>query len=96
MTVSRANNVRTLHETFVHEVMGSNTNNAKTLHESLVDEVTGSHANKVKMLHETFFDEVTDSNPVHGFLGRVVDLALYETKVLGSKPPPGGLSKNPD
>jgi hypothetical protein len=29
------------------------------------------------------------------FLGRVVDLALYETKVLGSKPPPGGLSKNP-
>jgi hypothetical protein len=31
----------------------------------------------------------------HDFLGRVVDLALYETKVLGSKPPPGGLSKNP-
>jgi len=31
---------------------------------------------------------------VPGFLGRVVDLALYETKVLGSKPPPGGLSTN--
>ena len=31
----------------------------------------------------------------YGFLGRVVDLALYETKVLGSKPPPGGLSKKP-
>ncbi len=28
----------------------------------------------------------------HGFLGQVVDLALYETDVLGSKPPPGGLS----
>jgi hypothetical protein len=33
--------------------------------------------------------------PCNGFLGRVVDLALYETKVLGLKPPPGGLSKNP-
>jgi len=33
--------------------------------------------------------------PASGFLGRVVDLALYETKVLGSKPPPGGLSTNP-
>jgi hypothetical protein len=33
---------------------------------------------------------------VNGFLGRVVDLALYKTKVLGSKPPPlGGLSTNP-
>ncbi len=31
----------------------------------------------------------------YGFLGRVVDLALYEMKVLGLKPPPGGLSTNP-
>ena len=31
----------------------------------------------------------------NGFLGRVVDLALYETKVLGSNPPLGGLSTNP-
>ncbi len=29
------------------------------------------------------------------FVGRVVDFALYETKVLGSKPPLGGLSTNP-
>ena len=28
-------------------------------------------------------------------IGRLVDLALYKTKVLGSKPPPGGLSTNP-
>ena len=33
--------------------------------------------------------------PFYGFLGRVVDLALYETKVLGSKPLLGGLSTNP-
>jgi hypothetical protein len=32
---------------------------------------------------------------IGGFLGRVVDLALYETDVLGLKPPPGGLSTNP-
>ncbi len=32
---------------------------------------------------------------IGGFLGRVVDLALYETDVLGSKPLPGGLSTNP-
>jgi len=32
---------------------------------------------------------------IAGFLGRVVDLALYKTKILGSKPPPGGLSTNP-
>ncbi len=32
---------------------------------------------------------------IHGFLGQVVDLALYETKVLGSKPQLGGLSTNP-
>jgi hypothetical protein len=31
----------------------------------------------------------------YGFLGQVVDLALYVTKVLGSKPLPGGLSTNP-
>jgi hypothetical protein len=32
---------------------------------------------------------------VNGFFGRVVNLAPYETNVLGSKPPPGGLSTNP-
>jgi hypothetical protein len=31
----------------------------------------------------------------YGFLGQVVDLALYETNVLGSKPPPVRLSTNP-
>jgi hypothetical protein len=36
-----------------------------------------------------------DNTTKYGFLGRVVDLALYETKVLGSKPPLGGLSTNP-
>ena len=32
-----------------------------------------------------------------GFIGQVVDLVLYETNVLGSKPPPGtgGLRTNP-
>jgi hypothetical protein len=33
--------------------------------------------------------------PLYGFLGRVVDLVLYKPKVLGSKPPLGGLSTNP-
>ena len=36
VTVSCANNVKTMYETFVDEVTGSHANNAKTLHETFV------------------------------------------------------------
>jgi hypothetical protein len=42
-----------------------------------------------------FLDHSVHTLEPGGFLGRVVDLALYKTKVLGLKPPPGGLSTNP-
>jgi hypothetical protein len=37
VTGSRANNVKTLHKTFVDEVTGSHANNAKTLYETFFD-----------------------------------------------------------
>ena len=60
-----------------------------------VDFVITAPVRPVGTISLTVLLEDSSNPPFHGFLGRVVDLVLYETKVLGLKPPPGGLSTNP-
>jgi hypothetical protein len=60
-----------------------------------IDFVVTAPVRPVGTVSLTVLLEDSSNPPFHGFLGRVVDLALYKTKVLGLKPPPGGLSTNP-